>query len=67
MRNAVKILSLVISFLLSALCYTGILYPTDQNGRIIVGSIWLLIGLFWIFGLIKKHGDNPKNNQQMEE
>lgn len=56
MKTPIRILSTLLSLAIAALCYGGVLFPLDVAGRLIVGSIWLLIAFFWAFGLIRLRG-----------
>lgn len=43
----------LISFFIAALSLSGVILKTDLTGRIIWCCIWGIVGLFWLFGIVK--------------
>jgi len=39
---------MIVSFVISAVIYTGIVLKEDLVGRIIYGSVFILVGIGWI-------------------
>ena len=39
---------MLVSFIISAMIYTGIVLKEDLVGRIIYGSVFILVGMGWI-------------------
>ncbi|MBU0517336.1 hypothetical protein KJ564_00190 [bacterium] len=42
----------IISLLMAVVTYAGLIFKDDLNGRLIVGSVWLLMAVIWVFRYI---------------
>jgi len=40
--------AIIVSFVIAAICFSGVILKNDAVGRLIFGFVWLIVGIGWL-------------------
>ena len=58
-------LCIIGSFLIAVLSFFGVIFADDIAGRVIVGLIWVVVGIGWVVEYYKRYGKKSKKMKKI--